>query len=74
MVGKGIASGKHRRMPGYIRQADGTVADQAVFRRHHKIQRVVPHPGGAYQVVGLWRQGDHCDFRTAVEDFFVGHF
>ncbi len=61
-------------MPAISARLTEPLLSQAVLRRHHEIQRVVPHRGGAHQVVGLGRQGDHRHFSAAMEDLFVGHF
>ncbi|MNY61094.1 hypothetical protein D3C86_1977310 [compost metagenome] len=73
-MGEGVAAGEHRRMAGDIREADLAVIEQRVLRRDHEIQRVVPHRRGLDQGVGLRRQGNHRQFRAAMENFFVGHF
>ncbi|MNG30943.1 hypothetical protein D3C84_1166660 [compost metagenome] len=71
---EGVTAGKNRRMVGNVGQAHRAFARQWVFGGGDEIQGVVPHRYGAHQMMRLRSQSDYGDFRSAMEDFFVGYF
>ena len=72
--GKGIATGKHRRMSCHVGQADLCLVRQRMFGCRDEIQRIAPYRYRLDRRRGLGCQGDDRQLHPPMQDLVVGRF